>query len=176
MSYLLLVLYYYFDVYESFLCLANLVVGNRMMRDFYTFDMAKVTSYTKMFDKLLVQQSPKLLEYFQYHGINTMTFSVDWFYTLYTRAFDLNIARVIWDMFFLFGSQFLVRAGVSLMVILEEELRSEYMNEGFNYVRLRTGKLKISKILEEALKRGSDPNSFTDELEQLYYEFGPKLK
>lgn len=176
MSYLLLMLYYYFDVFESFQCLANLIVGNRLMRDFYTFDMPKVTSYTKMFDKLLQNQSSKLLHYFKFHGINTMTFSIDWFYTLYTRAFDLNIARVMWDMFFLFGSQFLVRAGVSLMVILEDELTSEYMNEGFNFVRLRTGKLKISDILECALKKGSDPNSFADVLEQFYYEFGPNVK
>jgi Rab-GTPase-TBC domain len=176
MSYLLLVLYYYFDTYDSFLCLSNLVVGNRMMRDLYTFDMAKVTSYTKIFEKLLEKQSPDLVRYLQSHCINTMTFSVDWFYTLYGRAFDINIVRVVWDMFLLFGSQFLVRAGVALMVILEDELMTEYMNEGFNFVRVRTGKLKISRILECALSKGTDPNSFTDDLEKLYNEFSPPVK
>lgn len=176
MSYLLLVLYYYFDTYDSFLCLANLVVGNRMMRDLYTFDMARVTSYTKIFEKLLHDQSPFLVEYLQSHCINTMTFSVDWFYTLYARAFDINIVRVVWDMFLLFGSQFLVRAGVSLMVILEDELMTEYMNEGFNFVRVRTGKLKVSRIMECTLSKGTDPNSFADDLEMLHMEYVPPVR
>lgn len=171
MSYLLLMLYYYFDTYESFMYLANLVVGNRMMRDLYTFDMRKVTAYCKVFDKFLVQQSPSLLEYFQKNCINTMTFSVDWFYTLFSRAFDVNIVRVIWDMFFLFGSQFLVRAGVALITILEDEILKEYMNEGFNFVRVRTGKLKVSNILEWSLSKGMDPELFTEEIQKEFEEF-----
>lgn len=176
MSYLLLMLYYYFDTYESFLYLSNLVVGNRMMRDLYTFDMKKVTSYCKIFDNFLTQQSPDVLEYFKKNCINTMTFSVDWFYTLFSRAFDVNIVRVIWDMFFLFGAQFLVRAGAALITILEDEIFNEYMNEGFNFVRVRTGKLKISHILECSLSRGMDPDLFAVEIEKEYEEYSAPSK
>lgn len=173
MSYLLLMLYYYFDTYESFLCLANLVLGNRMMRDLYSFDMRKVTAYCKVFDKFLVEDSPRLLDYFRKNCINTMTFSIDWFYTLFSRAFDVSIVRVIWDMFFLFGSQFVVRAGVALITILEDEIFNEYMNEGFNFVRVRTSKLKVSLILERALGDGMDAEQFADEIEREYFEYSP---
>jgi hypothetical protein len=173
MSYLLLMLYYYFDTYESFLYLANLVVGNRMMRDLYTFDMRKVTAYCKVFDQFLLEESPNLLDYFKKNCINTMTFSVDWFYTLFSRAFEVNIVRVIWDMFFLFGSQFVVRAGVGLISILEEEIFKEYMDEGFNFVRVRTSKLKVSLILERALSDGMGADKFADEIEREYFEYTP---
>lgn len=142
-----------------------------MMRDLYTFDMRKVTAYTKLFDKFLTEEAPDLLEYFRVNCINSMTFSVDWFYTLFSRAFEVKIVRVIWDMFLLFGSQFVVRAGVALLTILEDQLVKEYMNEGFNFVRVKTGKLKISQILECALGKGIDPNKFADEIEREYEAF-----
>ena len=53
MSYLLLVLYYYFDKYECFVYLANLIVCNRFVRDMYTFNMGRVTAYSKLFEQFL---------------------------------------------------------------------------------------------------------------------------
>ncbi len=168
MSYLLLVLYYYFDTYECFVYLTNLIVDNRFLNDMYTFDMGRVTAYSKLFEQHLAQEAPDLMKYFEVQGINTMTFSVDWFYTLFSRAFDVNIVRVVWDMFFLFGTQFIVKVGVSMMLILKDDMMKQYMSEGFNFVRVRTGKLKVSLILEKALQGKYDPENFAEEIEKVY--------
>ena len=168
MSYLLLVLYYYFDKYECFVYLTNLIVCNRFVRDMYSFNMGRVTAYSKLFEQFLREESPELMNYLDEQTINTMTFSIDWFYTLYSRAFDINIVRVVWDMFFMFGTEFLIKAGVALICILKEELMKQYMTEGFNFVRVRTGKLKISAILEKALQGKYDPSVFAEEVEALY--------
>lgn len=176
MSYLLLVLYYYFDTYECFVYLANLVVCSKFLRDMYTFEMGRVTAYSKLFEQLLQQAAPDLMRYFDAQGINTMTFSIDWFYTLFSRAFDVHIVRVVWDMFFLFGTQFIVKAGVAMMVILKDEMMTQYMSEGFNFVRVRTGKLKVSTILEKALSGKYDPKEFETSIEKLYTPPPPPRK
>ena len=176
MSYLLLMLFYYFDPFESFVYLSNLIIANEFMRDLYTFNMNKVYSYSRLFDKKLKEEVPELTAYFESQCINTMTFSVDWFYTLFSRAFEVKMVRAVWDMFFLFGSEYIINAGVAIMTLLKEEMMNNYMNEGFNFVRVRTGKLKISRILSESLKRKLDPKDYEYILEAYYCEPNPLLR
>lgn len=176
MSYLLLVLYYYFDCFETFILFSNLIVSNSFMRDLYTFDMHRVYSYSKFFEESLREDSPELMSFFESQFINTMTFSIDWLYTLYTRAFDINCARVVWDMFFMFGPLFAIRLGVTILVTLKKEMMTEYMNEGFNFVRVRTGKIKISEIITKTLKSKMDYNSFTMKIEKFYEAEASKPK
>lgn len=145
------------------------------MLNLYTFKMRHVYSYSTLFDKYLTQEVPELQAYFQKHCLNTMTFSIDWFYTLYSRAFDINITRVIWDMFLVFGPEFLLRCGVAMMVTLKDEMMTGYMNEGFNFVRVRTGKLKISKILKSAFKYKLSSKAFLAAVEEQFNQ-QPKPK
>ena len=176
MSYLLLMLFYYFDPFESFLYFANLIVANEFMRDLYTFNMHRVYAYSRLFDSRLAQRAPELTAYFESQAINTMTFSVDWFYTLFSRAFEVNIVRAVWDMHFLFGSEFVVNAGVALMTILKDEMMTNYMNEGFNFVRVRTGKIKVSEILAESLRHKLDTDEYLYLLEAFHSEPNPYVK
>lgn len=168
MSYLLLVLYYYFDGYESFVYLSNLIIGNEFMRGLYTFDMKGVHSYCQLMDRLLRKEAPELFEYFDLHGISTMSYAVDWFYTLFSRAFDIGIVRVVWDLFLLLGPEFLVRAAVAMLLLLKDELMGGHAGEGFNFVRVKTGKLKVSRIVEISLKRDYSHMQFIQLLEELY--------
>jgi len=168
MSYLLLVIYYYFDAYESFVYLANLIFANPFMMDLYSFRMRRVYSYAALFDKYLSKEGADLLEFFKKNCVNTMTFSIDWFYTLFSRSFDIHVTRVVWDQFLLYGPEFLFLLGTSIMNILRPQLLTEYMNEGFNYLRAQTGKLKISQILSHLSRHRLDYFNYLSTLEGVY--------
>lgn len=168
MSYLLLVLYYYFDPFECFVLLSNLIVTNKFVKAMYEFNMNKVYSYVRLFDLWMGQDNPKLFAFFEANGINTMTFSVDWYYTLYSRAFDIAIVKVMWDMFFLFGHEFPVRLGNSIITLLKDEMMTGYMNEGFNFLRCRTSKLGCKSLLQTTFKAKFSREVVEEELQKFY--------
>ena len=168
MSYLLLVLYYYFDPFECFVLLSNLIVTNKFMKAMYEFNMNKVYSYVRLFDLWMGEDNPKLSAFFEANSINTMTFSVDWYYTLYSRAFDIQLVRVVWDMFFLFGHEFPVRLGNSIITLLKDDMMTGYMNEGFNFLRCRTSKLQCKALLQTAFKPRFSREVVEEELQKFY--------
>lgn len=57
----------------------------RSLHAFYTFDMGLVEVHFRLFDLLLEERDPQLLQHFDDLGIETNIFLVDWMYTLFTR-------------------------------------------------------------------------------------------
>lgn len=81
------------------------------------------------------------------YQISTEAFTLDWFFTLYTRAFNINVVRGIWDIYLIFGDYYLLQTGISLFKLIADDLIQNSISEGFNIIRVKTAKLTLSQLV-----------------------------
>lgn len=168
MGNLLVLLYYYYDQFETFVLFTNLIVCNKFVRDMFRFDLNKIKSYCEMFNHKLEESSPKLYNYLDTRMVVTMTLSVDWYFTLLSRAFDVTVSRCVWDCFFILGQEFIVNCCVSIVKAFEKELYQHNPSEGYIVIKGISDKLKLSTVMNIALKLPLDSELFEENIENLY--------
>jgi hypothetical protein len=64
-------------------------------------------------------------------SLNTEVFILDWLYTLFARAFDIKIVRVVWDCYFIFGEFYIIKAALALFIVLKKYMMSDELVDGF---------------------------------------------
>lgn len=106
------------------------------------------------------------------YQINTEAFILDWFFTLYTRAFNINVVRGIWDIYLIFGDYYLLQTGVSLFNLISDDLINNSISEGFNIIRMKTAELKLSGLVNGIMKL----NVSQDKFEKLLYKEITKMR
>ncbi len=119
MDYLAKTLFYYFDEFQLFVMFCNLIITKPFVRSCYTFDTprvsidnpnSKITAYNRILDKTLKKGKKDLYRNFSKAGKRTEMYSFDWYFTLFSRDFDIKIARAIWDIFLVFGDFYLLKS------------------------------------------------------------------
>ena len=85
-------------------------------------------------------------------NVSSEAFIYDWFFTVFTRAVDYKVVRVVWDVIFCFGDFYFLGIGLSLFISLSEELINSRIEDGFNFLREKTRKIPASKIIKNAFK------------------------
>lgn len=102
----------------------------------------------------------KLLKKLNDIDVTTQVFIYDWFYTIYTRAFDIKVVRAVWDIILVFGDFYFLSFGVALFGLMEEDLMNGNIEDGFNFIRVMTNKLPLSKMVKAVLGRWVSPSKF----------------
>lgn len=120
----------------------------------------KIKAYHSIFDKLMKKYCKKLFKVIRSYQISTETFILDWFFTLYTRAFNINVVRGIWDIYLIFGDYYLLQTGVSLFKLISDDLIESSIGEGFNIIRMKTAKLKLSGLVNGIMKLNVSQEKF----------------
>lgn len=120
------------DAFLAFRCFCNLVVVNEMMRSLYSFNLKKVSTmfiqislYCRAFDALLEDSVPWLFEQLNDLGIETEMFLIEWFYTMFGRAFSLPVVLRIWDLFVYHGEVIFFRTTLAIFELLQEQLKGK---------------------------------------------------
>lgn len=84
-------------------------------------------AYFAVFDQYLADKLPSVYKHFENLAIPKQSFLVEWFYTVYARAFNLVVSSKVWDYFLFEGDVFLIKLAIAILAILENELlNSEY--------------------------------------------------
>ncbi len=81
--------------------------------------------------------------------LNPETFAYEWFFTLYSRAFDLPIVRILWDIFLTLGDYYVLYTGVVLLSMLESTLKDK--EDKTSYVRLAVRDISINNVVKNLL-------------------------
>ena len=118
---------------------------------------------------MLRKKSPKLTQYFDSIDMTSETFALDWLFTIYSRAFDLECSRMIWDVVIVFGSYYALLVGVIILSELEEQIikqtnvtsfvRSSVKSISFKTIMLRllnkdpVSHLEFEKMLRRIAKK-----------------------
>ena len=104
----------------------------------------------------------KLLKKTQF--LNTEVYTLDWFFTIYTRAFSINVARAIWDIYLIFGDFYMLQIGVRLFALVSKELSEDNLAEGLSVIRVRSNALKLSQLVSGILNVDVSQHKFDDSL------------
>ena len=122
MNSLVAIIYCHFDIFEAFSLFANLVLCNKFLRDLYMMDKTYIKAYTGLFSQLVQKNAPKVHHSLSSINMTCESFAFDWFFTLYSRAFDMHFVQVLWDVLLVFGDFYVIYTGVVLLKILENEI------------------------------------------------------
>mmetsp|Transcript_22969 Transcript_22969/g.25979 ORF Transcript_22969/g.25979 Transcript_22969/m.25979 type:complete len:554 (+) Transcript_22969:98-1759(+) len=134
MAYLAGMLLFHMDSYSAFCCLCNLMAWDNF-HAFYKFRINELQAYFDAFDALLKEKQPKLSKHFQELGLTSDVYLIDWFYTVFSRCFTLDVAARVWDNYFFLGETFLFRVALSVFAILEKELLKADFEETLRLIK-----------------------------------------
>jgi hypothetical protein len=65
---------------------------------------------------------PDLCEYFEEEKIDPRNYIYEWVMTMFTRALPLDIAKRVWDLYYLDGFQVLFTASLAILRILKPRI------------------------------------------------------
>lgn len=109
--------------------------------------------YKSLFNSKLTRKIPKVKEILDKYMIATDAFLIDWMFTVFSKCFSVNVTRVLWDIYFLFGDYYFIRIAYSIFGCLKNELQvGKNLEDGFRYIRSQASELKLSKILDYTLR------------------------
>jgi hypothetical protein len=91
--------------------------------DYYS-KMFGVLLDTIVFDELLHEAMPELVEFLQENFIEPKTFSFQWFSCLFSYNFSWEVLSKIWDMLFLKGTKILFRVSLAILHLIKKTLMS----------------------------------------------------
>jgi len=137
MSYLGAIFLLFMPPAEAFVCLGNLL-SCRFFPSFLQMDAEKIELRWRVFEVLLGQEMPDLAYHFHLIGFSSDLIITEWWLTVFSKNFPVELSCRVWDCFLLEGESFLFRAALGLCLLLRESLVGRAM-EDCHAVLMRSG-------------------------------------
>lgn len=126
-----------------------------------------------MFNDKIQRKCPNVDKMLKEFHISTEAFILDWMFTVYSRSFNLKLARVFWDIFLLFGEYYVIRVAYAIFATLKKELANKAnMENGLKFIRAQTGQLKLSNLVKITLREAKT----AQEIEKIYADIRAKQR
>lgn len=123
MSYLVAMLLLYMDTYSAFVALANMINANHFY-SFFRMNTQQIFVHVEIIKLLLKEFMPDLHANFERQGVKHQIFVLDWFITLFSKSFSVDIAARLWDRYFLEGEIFLYRGTLGVLQYFSPKLKT----------------------------------------------------
>ncbi|CAD8116440.1 unnamed protein product [Paramecium sonneborni] len=147
-------------------CLANMLFKSQLLRTFYQFKSHYLEAYFLIFDSFLQEKLPILANKFNQLKLPKQSFLVEWFYTVFSRAFNLITSSKVWDYFLCEGDLFLIRLTLSVLSNLETDLLKCEYEDILMFIRQKTYKIKIDDLFKHLQKIKIEQKTFQIRLQK----------
>ncbi|CAH6720910.1 probable GTPase-activating protein Gyl1p [[Candida] jaroonii] len=107
--------------FESFNLLVNIMYDYNL-RSFFDNEMKGLHLMLYKFDRLLQLTRPNLFNHLINQGIKSSMYASQWFLTLFSYKFPIDIVYRIFDHFIFEGLDFLLKISINLMILNEHNL------------------------------------------------------
>lgn len=115
-SFLLAMLMLNMDSYESFVCFTSLLSSTRFhFNDFFRMDVNIVNIYTETLQILLRKHLPQVYQHFQDINVDLSICVLNWFITLFSKTFSLEICSRLWDLYLYYGSWYIFQEALGIL-------------------------------------------------------------
>lgn len=94
----------------------------RLLPGYYTVNMAGAVLDIEVFEQLVSENAPKLVEHFRQHDIQLSIIALPWFMSIYVNTLPLVYAMRVLDCFFLEGPKVLFQIGLAIFKINADEV------------------------------------------------------
>jgi len=92
------------------------------LEGFFSTGTPKLAEYLQRFDIYIAKLLSKLHVHFKTHGIEVQIFASQWWRTLFSYNFPLELVFRIWDVFLVEGLDFLIWVGLVILEQCQEEI------------------------------------------------------
>jgi len=99
MAYPASILLLYLNLYKGFKYFTNLIAGRQFIQSLYKFKLENVSIYESTFNYMLKDRVPNVFKHLRDLKIQSEVFLIEWFYTLFCRAFKFPVVTKLWDLF-----------------------------------------------------------------------------
>ncbi|EDV28477.1 Growth hormone-regulated TBC protein 1-A [Trichoplax sp. H2] len=96
-----------------------------LLPNYYSKGLNDLIVDQAVFDKLLSKKLPDLHAHLKSHGVDVPLFATKWFICLFADVLPSETVLRLWDAFFYEGSKIIFRAALTIMIKLDERLRSK---------------------------------------------------
>lgn len=110
------------DSYKTFKCFCNLILTNEFTMNIYQFKMKMVNTYTKYFEYLLKEKYSNVYKHLRKLNVQCEIFLVEWFFTMFGRAFSLPVVINIWDLYLYYGEIVFFKTAICIFNLIENEI------------------------------------------------------
>ncbi|CAG9332368.1 unnamed protein product [Blepharisma stoltei] len=135
-----------FSEEECFWLLAQIIEAY-LPNDYFSV-MTGVIIDQQVFQVLLKNKLPKMAKHLSSIGIDASLYTVHWLVCMFAYTFPKNVVMRIWDIFFIEGSVFLFKIGLSLMWIFRKEItKITDFNEAFRFLEFQSQNIADPDII-----------------------------
>jgi len=152
------------DRYHAFKCLMNMVVASPFLVSLYNFKLDRLKLLFRAFDYYLQQKCPAASKHLTSMNVQTETFLIEWYYTLYCRTFSIHDAALIWDVYLMEGEIVFLRVALRIFQAIEPQLLKRDFSQTLQYIRSCTADINIDTIFKNMYNSKMTP----ERLERFY--------
>jgi len=152
------------DRYHAFKCLMNMVVASPFVVSLYNFKIERLKLSFRAFDYYLQQKCPAASKHLKTMNLQTETFLIEWYYTMYCRTFSIHDAALIWDVYLMEGEIVFLRVALRIFQAIESQLIKKDFSQTLQYIRSCTAEIHIDTIFKNMYSTKMTP----DRLERFY--------
>lgn len=117
------VLLMYMDEEDAFWSLNEILTNdNYAMHRFFIPGFPKLMRYTKHLDAILTKFMSKLKKHLDLHGVDSILYSLKWFFCVYIERLPFDLCLRIWDIFLFDGERVLVAMAYTIMKLHKNKL------------------------------------------------------
>ena len=98
---------------------------------------------------LLREELPEIYRNFEKQGVKHQIFVLDWFITLFSKSFSVDVATRLWDRYFLEGETFLYTGTLGVLRYFKEKLKNAPFEESMQFLsHLPRDDIDIDKLFQ----------------------------
>ncbi|RZF49182.1 hypothetical protein LSTR_LSTR008468 [Laodelphax striatellus] len=133
MSFLAAVLILNMEVADAFICFANLLNRPCHMA-FFSLNQSLMQAYYATYNDLLCENLPQIFMHFKDSSLTPDLYLLDWIYTVFTKAMNLDLACRVWDIFLRDGEEFIFRTALGVLHLCKDTLLEMDFIHGSKYL------------------------------------------
>lgn len=117
------VLLMYMDEEDAFWSLNEILTNdNYSMHTFFVPGFPKLMRYTKHLDTILTKFMPKLKKHFDSHGVDSILYSLKWFFCIFIERLPFDLCLRIWDIFLYDGERVILAMAYTILKLHKNKL------------------------------------------------------
>uniref|UniRef100_A0A146M8P5 TBC1 domain family member 14 n=1 Tax=Lygus hesperus TaxID=30085 RepID=A0A146M8P5_LYGHE len=147
MSFIAAVLILNMDAPDAFICFANLL-NKPLHRAFFALDQSVMNAYYSTYCTLLKENLPNLFKHLQECRLTPDLYLLDWVYTIFAKATQLDLASRLWDIFLRDGEEFIFKAAIGILKTFEQELSTMDFLGGSKFLTRLPEDLSVTKLFK----------------------------
>lgn len=152
--------------FQTFVLFHNLLIKSQIL-SFYKFRADEIIQRLKFFRQAFLREIPDLCEYFEEEKIDPRSYVYEWVMTLYTRALPIEVAKRIWDLYFIDGFPLLFKTALAILKIVKDKILYSDISEVMNTLKGTQNIILDDTVLLKVIDEVKLPDWVYEELKDL---------